>query len=177
MPSPLGPITLEADETHLVSLTIAADHGVSCSTPPSHPVLLRALSQLNEYFAGKRKDFDLPLKTSGTPFREAIWHALQEIPFGHSINYQKLGEEAGVGTAPRAVGGAVGANPLPIVIPCHRVLAADGTLTGYSGGGGISTKKVLLDLEGISYRSSQDQSGPHSESLGQTSSQRSDPTG
>jgi len=164
--SPLGPITLEADGEHLVAVHISASppdsgsphHSPSDSTSEStsdsttHPVLARAAKQLGEYFAGTRTEFDLPLEPRGTSFQQAIWAQLQHIPYGQVSSYQAVGLGAGVGKAARAVGGAVGANPLPILIPCHRVLSATNSITGYSGGAGIPTKKMLLDLEGISYR-------------------------
>lgn len=149
----LGDITLEADDRSLIRVTIADRASNETLSPvPDNPILHDAMQQLTEYFAGTRTTFELPLDPHGTPFQRSIWSALQTIPYGSSMSYQDLGEHAGVGKAPRAVGGAVGANPLPIVIPCHRVLAADRKITGYSGGAGIPTKVALLDLEGISYR-------------------------
>lgn len=150
--SPLGPITLETQGDALAALTIAEPSATITSGSPSHPVLVRARDQLSEYFAGQRHEFDLPLTVRGTAFQEKVWRALQAIPYGHAMSYQELGQHAGLSKAARAVGGAVGANPIPIVIPCHRVLSSQSTLTGYSAGGGIATKKQLLDLEGISYR-------------------------
>jgi len=152
MQSPLGPITLEVENDQLVSVTIGTTEVPTRHSQTNHPVIKAAISQLDEYFRGVRTHFDLPLASEGTTFQQAIWSQLQKIPYGSSTSYSRLGESAGVGNAPRAVGGAVGANPLPIVIPCHRVLAADNKITGYSGGEGRATKKILLDLEGISYR-------------------------
>ena len=151
MASPLGAITLEVENGTLTSLRIETSPPRP-HTPPTHPVLVNAVAQLEEYFQGSRTTFDLPLRTQGTAFQEKIWHALQEIPFGAHTSYQELGTRAGVGLAPRAVGGAVGANPIPIIIPCHRVLAANQKITGYSGGAGIPTKVTLLEHEKISYR-------------------------
>lgn len=149
----LGDIILEADDTVLLSVTIGAGPSAAPASPaPRNPILDNAMRQIQEYCAGTRKHFDLPLNPQGTEFQRAIWAGLQQIPYGASLSYQELGEKAGVGKAPRAVGGAVGANPLPIVIPCHRVLASDRKITGYSGGAGIPTKINLLELEGISYR-------------------------
>jgi methylated-DNA-[protein]-cysteine S-methyltransferase len=150
--SPIGPITLEVENDQLISVTIENTATPTLHVQPNHPVVEAAVSQFDEYFRGARTHFDLPLNPRGTQFQQAIWAQLQKIPYGSATSYQKLGESAGLGKAPRAVGGAVGANPLPIVIPCHRVLAADNKITGYSGGQGIPTKKILLDLEGISYR-------------------------
>jgi len=146
--SPLGPLTISATENAIVGLVIGQRHGHSAPTN----LLTQAKTQLDEYFAGHRRDFDLPLHFQGTPFQEAIWTTLRAIGHGETVSYRELGEKAGVGTAPRAVGGAVGKNPIPIIIPCHRVLATTGRITGYSGGEGIPTKEKLLDLEGISYR-------------------------
>jgi methylated-DNA-[protein]-cysteine S-methyltransferase len=151
MASPLGAITLEVENDTLTSLRIET-HPAQPTTPPTHPVLANAVAQLEEYFQGSRTTFDLPLRTQGTAFQEKIWHVLKQIPFGAHTSYQDLGIRAGVGLAPRAVGGAVGANPIPIIIPCHRVLAANQKITGYSGGAGIATKVTLLDHEKISYR-------------------------
>lgn len=120
--------------------------------PADAEVLAHASTQLGEYFAGVRHTFDLPLAWSGTPFQEAIWRTLSTIPFGQTLTYDELGQKAGVGRAPRAVGGAVGRNPLPIIVPCHRVLGASGTITGYSAGEGIPTKEKLLRHEGIAFR-------------------------
>ena len=104
-----------------------------------------AVRQLREYFAGRRSGFDLPLALEGTAFQRAVWRALQEIPYGATISYGELARRVGNPKASRAVGSANGANPLPIVIPCHRVIAGDGSLGGF--GGGLPVKQVLLDLE------------------------------
>lgn len=104
-----------------------------------------AMRQLREYFKGSRREFDLPLAPKGTAFQKRVWRGLQEIPFGKTWSYGELAKRVGNPKASRAVGAANGANPLPIVIPCHRVIGADGTLTGF--GGGLPTKKKLLDLE------------------------------
>jgi len=104
-----------------------------------------ALRQLKEYFAGKRTDFDLPLAPAGTDFQRAVWRRLQEIPYGETISYGELAKRIGNPKASRAVGAANGQNPIPIVIPCHRVIGANGTLTGF--GGGLPIKEALLTLE------------------------------
>lgn len=104
-----------------------------------------ALRQLREYFAGKRAEFDLPLAPKGTAFQRSVWRQLQEIPYGETISYGELARRVGNPKASRAVGSANGANPLPIVIPCHRVIAGNGTLGGF--GGGLPTKQALLALE------------------------------
>ncbi|MEE8189620.1 MAG: methylated-DNA--[protein]-cysteine S-methyltransferase [Kiloniellales bacterium] len=111
------------------------------------PLLDRAAAQLREYFANKRRAFDLPLAPEGTAFQRRVWTAMARIPWGETRSYGALARD--VGSAARAVGGACGANPIPIVIPCHRVLATGGGLGGYSGGLGPATKTLLLELEGV----------------------------
>jgi len=103
------------------------------------------MRQLREYFAGRRRDFDVRLAPEGTVFQKAVWSALQEIPYGATISYGELARRVGNAKASRAVGSANGANPLPIVIPCHRVIAGDGSLGGF--GGGLPSKQALLALE------------------------------
>lgn len=102
--------------------------------------------QLDEYFQAKREKFDLPLSVSGTPFQQDVWSALQQIPFGQTVSYSQIANRIGRPRAVRAVGAANGANPIPIVIPCHRVIGANGSLTGF--GGGLPNKELLLELEG-----------------------------
>jgi methylated-DNA-[protein]-cysteine S-methyltransferase len=102
--------------------------------------------ELREYFAGKRRTFTIPLAPKGTPFQLAVWNALLEIPYGDTISYSELAQRIGKPSAVRAVGAANGANPIPVIIPCHRVIGANGSLTGY--GGGIERKQWLLALEG-----------------------------
>ena len=108
------------------------------------PLLLRARDQLHEYLDGDRHTFDLPLAPQGTPYRRRVWDALVTIPFGQTRTYTEIASQAGGGS--RSVGGANGANPIPIIIPCHRVVATIG-LGGYSGGDGLETKRRLLHLE------------------------------
>jgi methylated-DNA-[protein]-cysteine S-methyltransferase len=115
-------------------------------------VLDEAVTQLAEYFEGTRHDFTVPVRLAGTEFQTAVWRELQALPFGGVLSYGAIGLATGRPTAGRAVGGAVGANPIPIIVPCHRVLATDGTITGYSAGEGIPTKAWLLDHEGIAHR-------------------------
>jgi len=106
--------------------------------------------QVDEYFAGRRRAFDLPLNPRGTDFQRQVWLALREIPFGQTSSYGKLAHKLGRPTGSRAVGAAVGRNPLGIIVPCHRVLGADGSLTGYAGG--LERKVALLELEGATGR-------------------------
>ena len=112
-------------------------------------VLKEAKKQLQQYFRGKRKDFDLELHPLGTDFQCEVWTALTEIPYGETLSYGELAVGIGRPKAVRAVGAANGRNPLPIVVPCHRVIGSDGSLTGF--GGGLDAKKFLLDLEGAEY--------------------------
>jgi methylated-DNA-[protein]-cysteine S-methyltransferase len=113
---------------------------------PEHPVLVQARLELTQYFAGQRQQFDVPLDTRrGTDFQQQVWRGLLAIPPGQTISYATLGARIGRAAAVRAVGAAVGRNPLSIVVPCHRVLGADGALTGYAGG--LERKVALLRLE------------------------------
>ena len=115
---------------------------------PAHPVLARAIAQLHEYFGGTRDAFDLPLDLQGgTAFQQSVWQALLAIPRGGTTSYGVLGQRISRPAAMRAVGAAVGRNPLSVVVPCHRVLGADGSLTGYAGG--VQRKAALLQLEGV----------------------------
>ncbi len=114
-------------------------------TESTRGTVAAAIRQLREYFAGKRTDFDLPLAPEGTEFQRAVWARLQEIPYGETISYGELAKRVGNPKASRAVGAANGQNPIPIVIPCHRVIGANGKLTGF--GGGLPTKEKLLALE------------------------------
>jgi methylated-DNA-[protein]-cysteine S-methyltransferase len=122
-------------------------YGVAAPEPGSTPVLAESVRQLGEYFAGQRRAFELPLDLRGTPFQRAVWDALLRIPFGESRSYSGLAQELGRPRAARAVGQAVGANPVSIIVPCHRVLGQNGSLTGY--GGGLERKVALLWLEGL----------------------------
>jgi methylated-DNA-[protein]-cysteine S-methyltransferase len=106
--------------------------------------------QMEEYFAGERKSFDIAMAASGTPFQEEVWEALCDIPYGATASYVEVADAIGRPAAMRAVGGANGANPIPILIPCHRVIAADGTLGGY--GGGLDRKVALLEIEDATFR-------------------------
>lgn len=142
--SPIGPLTIFDHDGAIVAI----EWGWPPETdePPS-PLLEQARDQLEEYFDGKRHGFDLPLAPHGTAFQQKVWQALTAIPFGRARSYGDLARE--LGTAPRALGGACGRNPIPILIPCHRVLAGDNKLGGYSGMDGVDTKRFLLKLEGV----------------------------
>ena len=142
--SPVGPLLLTSDGSALTRVLFDAPPDPSWSPEPC-AVLDRATAQLAEYFAGERTDFDLPLEPTGTPFQLTTWLALREIPYAETINYGQLALRVGNARASRAVGLANGRNPISIVVPCHRVIGADGSLTGY--GGGLDRKRLLLDLE------------------------------
>lgn len=154
MDSPIGRLEITALGGKVVGIEIERRGRLTHEHEPvrTSPVLDKALKQLSEYFAGKRKTFAVPVSLAGTEFQRSVWDAVNDIPFGSVLSYGEVGHETGRPTAGRAVGGAVGANPIPIIIPCHRVLASDGRITGYSGGNGIETKAWLLDHEGIAHR-------------------------
>lgn len=142
--APTGPLRLAVSEQGLRFLDWGGATGPSARA--EHPVLDAAASQLAEYFAGARTAFDLPLDPVGTPFQVSVWLALADIAFGETTTYGELAVRVGRPSAARAIGGAVGRNPLSIVLPCHRVVGADGSLTGFAGG--LPNKRLLLRLEG-----------------------------
>lgn len=142
--SPLGPLTLVEEDGALVQLSFDG-YTVLESEEVDSPLLREAERQLASYFAGQLQVFSLPLCTRGTPFQEKVWCALQKIPYGETRTYGELAAMIGQPTAARAVGGANHRNPLAIIIPCHRVVAAHGGLGGY--GGGLDKKQWLLALE------------------------------
>ncbi len=147
--TPIGPLLLSGEGGALARIDFGGE-------PPEDwrrdgGAFARARSQLAEYLAGRRTAFELELAPHGTPFQLRVWEELQRIPYGATVTYAELARRAGRPDAPRAVGHANGRNPLPIVVPCHRVVGSDGSLTGY--GGGLETKRFLLELErGISAR-------------------------
>jgi methylated-DNA-[protein]-cysteine S-methyltransferase len=146
--TPLGDITAVADEAGLTQVILAGDDGsVLAEATEGGPIVDAAATQLAEYFAGERMAFDVPLTPQGTEFQQTVWKALGDVPFGTTATYGEIARAIGQLTATRAVGAANGRNPIPIIIPCHRVIGASGELTGYSGGGGIETKRRLLDHE------------------------------
>lgn len=149
MDSPIGPLRLVSDGQCLCGVYMG-DEQAEHPTRPGHdvPVLREAVSQLEAYFGGALHAFDLPLCAQGTAFQRRVWKALREIPYGTTVSYGTLAARIGQPKASRAVGLANGRNPISIVVPCHRVIGADGSLTGY--GGGLPRKRWLLNHEGVS---------------------------
>ena len=143
--SPIGAITVESTSEKITGLSIgqpSPDFG-------SSKVLREAKKQLTAYFKGKLTKFDLPVALHGTEFQKAVYKQIAKIGFGKTVSYADIAAKLGKPQASRAVGGAVGSNPVPIIVGCHRVLGASGKITGYSGGDGLPTKRWLLKLEGI----------------------------
>jgi methylated-DNA-[protein]-cysteine S-methyltransferase len=157
MASPIGRLELVEAGGALVAIHFDAPADGS----PQHErggsaVLAEAHRQLSEYFAGDRREFDLPLRPAGTEFQRRVWGVLATVPFGTTTTYGTIAARLGLPPgASRAVGSANGANPLPVVLPCHRVIGSDGTLTGYAGG--LERKALLLRLEGVATEADQDQ--------------------
>lgn len=139
--SPVGDLTISEDEGAIVSL----DFGRGMTQTPT-ALLDDAVAQLTAYFDGEMSDFDLPLNPHGTAFQQNVWNIIRAIPYGQTRAYADLAHD--LKSAARAIGGACGANPIPVIIPCHRVLTTDGKMGGFSGGEGIPTKVALLRLEG-----------------------------
>jgi methylated-DNA-[protein]-cysteine S-methyltransferase len=139
--SPVGTLTLTEENERLLRLDWNGSPGGE-----ETPLLREARRQLEAYFARRLRTFDLPLALAGTPFRRAVWAAMQRIPYGETRSYGELAME--LGSAPRAIGGACGKNPIPIIVPCHRILASGRRLGGYSSGSGGASKRFLLTIEG-----------------------------
>ena len=148
--SPFGKLTLVASEKGLVAIEVRnnAKQEVTAKNPSAEAILLKTKKQLEQYFAGKRTSFDVALDLVGTEFQVQAWRALCRIPFGKTISYGQQASNIKKPKAFRAVGSANGKNPIPIIVPCHRVVASDGSLGGYSLG--LEMKKQLLALEGVS---------------------------
>ncbi len=150
-PSPVGPLTLIGSNQGLHYVMWATELNSSRAAlaklklEERHPVLQRAKRQLEEYFAGQRTEFDLPLAPHGTDFQKRAWLALRKIPYGKTISYLQQANQLGDGKKARAVGTANSRNPISIIVPCHRVIATSGALSGF--GGGIENKRRLLDIE------------------------------
>ena len=140
--SPVGRLRIDADDAGICGVNRTEE----ALCPPEEPLLEDCARQLAEYFSGARRVFDLPLHPVGTAFRMKVWSELQQIPYGQTTTYGELARRVGNARGARAVGGANHHNPISIIIPCHRVIGADGSLTGY--GGGLDMKEALLRLEG-----------------------------
>ena len=138
--APVGPVTIAAENGRITSLSF----GASLHSEPT-PLLLEAKKQLEEYFAGRRREFQLPLAPKGTEFQQKVWKALLDIPYGETRSYGEIARAIGNPKASRAVGMANNRNPIAIIIPCHRVIGSTGKLVGY--GGGLDKKEFLLNLE------------------------------
>ena len=144
--TPIGELLLTADDDGaLTGVNLPNRHPDPAGWERDDELLADARRQLTEYFAGERTAFDLPLRPAGAPFQRRVWEALQRIPYGETASYGELARELGHPTAARAVGAANGRNPIAIVVPCHRVIGSNGSLTGYAGG--LECKRALLDLE------------------------------
>ena len=146
--TPIGPLTIFASDKAVTRLDFAAGKSISAS-PQSMAVADQAASELGQYFTGQRTSFDVAVALLGTDFQKSVWREIERVSFGETKTYAELAGAIGNPKAARAVGGAVGANPVPIIVPCHRIMGAAGKLTGYSGGAGIPTKIQLLKLEGL----------------------------
>ena len=148
--SPCGPLTLVADGEALCGLYMTEQRHLPDVSTFGHPdpgaaIFVRTQTELKEYFAGQRREFTVPITFHGTPFQQQVWQELKEIPYGVTISYGELADRLGKPSASRAVGLANGKNPVSIIVPCHRVVGANGSLTGY--GGGLERKRYLLDFE------------------------------
>lgn len=148
--TPLGPLTLTADALGLCGLSFPGEPAANANARwvaiSTEPLFCEAEKQILAYLAGDLQHFDLPLSIHGTPFRQQVWQQLRTIPYGRTRSYSELAADLGDRHKARAVGGAAGANPLALLIPCHRLIGADGSLTGF--GGGLPLKQILLELEG-----------------------------
>jgi methylated-DNA-[protein]-cysteine S-methyltransferase len=148
MDSPIGPLTLVAADGALTGVYMDRQRyrpGPETFGDRDHSPFAPAISQLEDYFAGRLTEFDLPLAFVGTPFQRLVWEALRKVPYGQTVSYGQLADRLGRPTAARVVGLANGHNPISIIVPCHRVVGANGDLTGY--GGGLERKRHLLDFE------------------------------
>lgn len=143
-PIPAVILTLTADDNNLLGIDFGAQRPANAIEKIT-PILVLAAQQLEEYFHGLRRDFTIPLKANGTQFQQQVWQSLTHIPYGMTRTYKELAETIGKPKASRAVGSACNRNPLPIVIPCHRVIGSSGSLTGYAGG--LELKAMLLKME------------------------------
>ncbi len=149
LPTAVGTLILAADEQGLARIVLPPGvdrfNATNKTTTADHPILDAAAGQITAYLQGRRTNFDLPLSLTGTRFRQQAWAIIRTIPYGATRTYGEIARELGNYGQARAVGGAANANPLPLVIPCHRVVGANGSLTGFAGG--LTMKKYLLELE------------------------------
>lgn len=145
--SPIGPLTVVVDDAGALTHVLFAGQAPPDGAAADAERCAAAATQLREYFAGERRRFDLPLAPRGTPFQRAVWDALGALPWGETLDYGSLAARLGRPGAARAVGRANATNPIPVVIPCHRVVGRGGALTGYAGG--LDAKRALLALEGV----------------------------
>ena len=143
--SPIGPLTLRGTADALTAIDFPGRLGRLGERTRDPAAFALATAQLDEYFAGERRGFALPVRLDGTEFERAVWRELRRIPYGETTTYGAIARAVGQPEEARAVGAAVGRTPVPIVVPCHRVVGSDGALTGY--GGGLDRKRALLDLE------------------------------
>lgn len=144
--SPIGKLRLVSEDGQLTRIEFENQHGDDGHREADDKVLTQCAQQLNDYFTGRRRQFSLPLAPSGTAFQKAVWQELGNIPYGTVRSYRDIARAIGNTSAVRAVGAANGRNPLPIVVPCHRVVGSNGRLTGFAGG--LEAKAFLLELEG-----------------------------
>ena len=142
---PCGAFRIEEESGYIVSLTLVSSQSPDCGTPS--PLTDKTAAQMEEYFHGVRKSFDVPYLLRGTVFQKEVWSELLKIPYGETVSYGCIARRIGMPKAVRAVANANGANPLSVFVPCHRVIGSDRSLTGY--GGGIEVKRRLLELEGV----------------------------
>ena len=144
--TPLGTLTLEATDRGLSSVRFPNRAEPFSDQSPDNPAISQAKRELTDYFAGELKQFSVPLDWQGTAFQQSVWEALTHIPYGETVSYADIARAIGRPKSARPTGGAVGANPLPIIVPCHRVIGSDQSLTGFTGG--LNIKVSLLELEG-----------------------------
>ena len=143
--TPVGTLRLVSDNQHLIKIEFEHQYSEDRAAAKNNPVLSACTDQLSQYFSGLRQCFSLPFAATGTAFQQSVWGALAGIPYGEIRTYRDIAGMLGKPTATRAVGAAGGRNPLPILIPCHRMIGSNGKLTGFSGG--LANKKILLELE------------------------------
>ena len=147
LPTPIGVLSLEADETGLTAILFPGRSPYTPKSSNTSDLLAEAARELQAYFEGRLTAFSVPLNWRGTPFQETVWRALMDIPYGETVSYGEIAKAIGRPKSARPVGGAVGRNPLPIIVPCHRVIGSDQSLTGFTGG--IDIKVALLKQEGL----------------------------